>query len=231
MAHRDPFAPRADRDRRLPRRRLAREARIRQVVREIRRLLQAKRDARADPLRRPAEYRDHSRNRPAGPQPQHRVGASRNPLQLSARHRVNQRLRLPFGMVRGPGGELRAAGRHSGRTVRAVPLGVHPRGRRRGRHVAVGAVSRLPGADETGGDDRPAPAGGPLHGAHGRNPPFARQTARRVERGRAHGSLRPGVPRARLGERQGLPRRHGEGLPHRRDAGPVLLFRHAPVAP
>ena len=57
----------------------------------------------------------HPRDRPARAQPQHRLGTPRNPLQLPAGHAVDQRLRLPFGMVRGTRGELRAARGHPGR--------------------------------------------------------------------------------------------------------------------
>ena len=179
MAHRDQVAPRADGDRRIPRRRFARKARIRQMVREIRRLLHAGGDARTDPLRRRAQYRDHSRDRPPGTQPQHRLGASRNPLQLPARHGIDQRIRLPFSVVRGPRSELRAVGGYFGRVVRAVPLGVYPCGRRRGRNDPMDPLPRLPGADGAPRDGRSAPVAGPLHGADGGDPRGARQPLRK----------------------------------------------------
>ena len=231
MAHRNQIAPRADGDRRIPRRRLARKARIRQMVREIRRLFHAGGDARADSLRRRTQYQDHSRNRPPGPQPQHRLGASRNPLQLPARHGVDQRIRLPFGVVRGPRSELRAVGGHPGRVVRAVPLGVYPCRRRRGRNDPMDALSRLSGADGVSRDGRSASVARPFHGADGRNTRGSRQTARGVERSGTHGGFHQGVPCARLGERESLSGRHGKGLPDGGDAGRIFLFRHAPDAP
>ena len=120
---------------------------------------------------------------------------------------------------------------HPGRTLHAVPLGIHPRGRRRGRHDPMEALPRLPGADAAAGHGRPAPTGRPLHATHGGDPWRQRQTPRRVER--SGGDGRPGArqPRLRLAERQGMPRRHGQGIRDRSDAGRIFLFRHAPVAP
>lgn len=57
------------------------------------------------------------------------------------------------------------------------------------------------------------------------------QASRRVERGDRGWGAGPQHPCPRLGERQGLPRCHGGGLPYGGDARPVFLFRHAPVAP
>ena len=131
-------------------------------------------------------------------------------------------------MVRGTRGELRAARGHPGRTLRAVPLGIHPRGRRRGRHDPMEALPRLPGADAAAGHGRPAPTGRPLHATHGGDPQRQRQTPRRVERSGGDGRLGARQPRLRLAERQGMPRRHGQGIRDRSDAGRIFLFRHAP---
>ena len=227
VAYRNQIASRTDRNRRLPRRRFARASGLRQMGREVRRVLHAGRDARPDPLCGGAQHRDHPRNRPAGAQPQHRVGASRNTLQLSARHGFDQRLRLPFGVVRGPRRELRTADRHPRRVVRAVSLGVHTRRRRRGGHDPVEPLPRLSGADEPAGHDRSAPIGRPLHGAHGGDSRGQRQASRRVERSRDHGRPLARMSRIRLAERQGVSRRNGERLQDRGDAGRILLFRHA----
>ena len=122
----DQVASRTHRDRGLARRRFARDARLRQMGREIRRVLYAGRDARPDPLCRRAQRGDHPRARPAGAQPQLRARASRDSLRLYPRPASDGRLRLPLGVVRFARGELSAAGRYSGRAGGALPVGVPP---------------------------------------------------------------------------------------------------------
>ena len=230
VAHPNQVAPRAGRSRRFPRRRFARGARLRQMVGEVRRLLHAGRNALADRVRRLAQHRNHPRNRPPGPQPLHRFGPARNPLQLSARHRHDGRDRLPLGVVRRTRGKLRPARRDPRRNLRVVPLALHPYRRRRGGGGAMEEVSRLPGDDEAARNRQPAPAARLFHGAARRHAGRPRQASGRVERSGRQRYVHPRKPRARVDERRRLPCRNRQGLPHGHHAERVLLLRHAPDA-
>ena len=173
----------------------------------------------------------YTQEQAAGAQPQLRSRASRDSLRLYPRPASDGRLRLPLGVVRFARGELSAAGRYSGRAGGALPVGVPPYRRRRGRHEPMGEVSELSGTHGARGNGRRTCAGTVLSGKVDPHSRSQRQASRRVERGDRGRGAGPQHPCPRLGERQGLPRCHGGGLPYGGDARPVFLFRHAPVAP
>ena len=103
--------------------------------------------------------------------------------------------------------------------------------RRRGRHEPMGEVPELSGTHGARGNGRRTCAGTVLSGKADPHSRSQRQASRRVERGDRGRGVGPQHPCPRLGERQGLSRRHGGGLPYGGDARPIFLFRHAPVVP
>ena len=137
-------------------------------------------------------------------------------------------------LLRGQRPDVRRDRGHPRRDLRAVPVGVRPHRRRRGRQAALEAVSQVPVADAARRARERRRSAELLHRAGRGHRPQARPAAARLGRdhGRGAGALRSGDVLAEPGRRRGLerpdPGGRGTGPPDRDDPADLLLPRLPP---